>query len=100
MLRDSPDQDPTPDGANIRSPEERYGGEGHAGTDPFERPKPGRDRSGGDDSPIEVPNATVDDLVPKPASAPERAEDDSGAPGGPADPKTRGDRITGENPES
>jgi hypothetical protein len=74
---------------NIRSPEERYGGEGHAGSDPFARPKRGQDRSGKNDSPDEVPNATVDDLVQEPASAPERAEDDSGTPGGPADPKSR-----------
>jgi hypothetical protein len=77
------------DEMNIRSPEERYGGEGHAGSDPFARPKRGRDKTGEHDSAVEVPNVTVDDLVQQPASAPERAEDDSGTPGGPAPPQTR-----------
>ncbi len=89
MARNTGENDDPSEEMNIRSPEERYGGEGHAGSDPFARPKQGQDRTGTNDSPDEVPNATVDDLVQEPASAPERAEDDSGTPGGPADPKTR-----------
>jgi hypothetical protein len=85
------------DEMNIRSPEERYGGEGHAGTDPFARPRPGRDRTGEGDSHVEMPNATVDDLVQEPASAPERARDDSGTPGGPADPKIEQSRANQDN---
>jgi len=89
MTRNTGEKDDSSDDINIRSPEERYGGEGHAGSDPYARPNPGRDRTGKGDSPDEVPNATLDDLVQEPASAPERAKDDSGTPGGPADPKTR-----------
>jgi hypothetical protein len=83
--RTDPKDDPSKE-MNIRSPEERYGGEGHAGTDPFVRP-PVRDRTGAGNSPDEVPDASVDDLVQEPASAPERAKDDSWTPGGPADPR-------------
>jgi hypothetical protein len=86
--KDEENGDPSED-MNIRSPEKRYGGEGHAGSDPFAKPKPGDDRTGRNDSPEEVPNAAPDDLVQRPASALERAEDDSGTPGGPADPKTK-----------
>ena len=97
MVRTAAGKRESSDETNIRSPEERYGGEGHAGTDPFARPRPGRDRTGEGDSHVEVPNATVDDLVQKPASAPERATDDSGTPGGPADPKIEQSRATDDN---
>jgi hypothetical protein len=55
---------------NIRSPEERYGGEGHAGTDPHSGQKPGRSRDA--DSSVEVPNATVEELIEQPKSGRER----------------------------
>lgn len=89
MAREKPDKDPTPDDANIRSGDERYGGEGHAGTDPFAPPKSRHDRTGRSDSSVELPNATHEDLNPMPATAEERAEDDSGLPGGPVDPEVR-----------
>jgi hypothetical protein len=63
---------------NIRSPEERYGGEGHAGTDPQPAKKPGRSRDAADSS-VEVPNATVEELIAQPASAAERTRQDLGS---------------------
>jgi hypothetical protein len=86
MPRDTPEQDPTPEGTNIRSPEERFGGEGHAGTDPFARDRTGKRRDTRDDSPVEVPTARLDELSRQPATAPQRARDESGTPAGPADP--------------
>jgi len=53
---------------NIRTPEERYGGEGHAGTDPFARPTSGRGRNIGADPALEVPDATVAEMTTMPNS--------------------------------
>lgn len=89
MVRKSSENEDPSESMNIRSPAERYGGEGHAGTDPFAQPTRGQDRTGKSNSPIEVPDASVDDLVQEPASAPERARDDSGHPAGPADPSLK-----------
>jgi hypothetical protein len=54
------------DSMNIRSPEERYGGEGHAGTDPFASPTSGRKRRAKADPALEVPDASVADLTAMP----------------------------------
>ena len=68
-----PEQNPPSDEMNIRSPEERYGGEGHAGTDPFAKPKPGSSHDAA--SSVEVPNATVEELFEQPASGRERNQE-------------------------
>jgi hypothetical protein len=80
MARETTDRDPTPDSANIRSPEERYGGEGHAGTDPFAGEPPTGAPDKQPDRSLEVPDANVEDLIERPPSAAERAQDDSGSP--------------------
>jgi hypothetical protein len=58
---------------NIRSPEERLGGEGHAGEDPF-----AGDRAGHPDIPpdpsIEVPDADLQDLIQQSDERPEQIE--------------------------
>lgn len=53
---------------NIRSTEERYGGEGHAGTDPLARPTSGRGPSIDADPALGVPDASVADLTSMPSS--------------------------------
>ena len=60
---------------NIRSPEERYGGEGHAGDDPFAGERAGKKDLAADPS-LEVPNATVEELIELPDPRPDRTEDD------------------------
>ncbi len=72
MTEKTPEQNPTSEDMNIRSPEERYGGEGHAGTDPFAKQKPGSSRNADADSAVEVPNATVEELIEQPKSAADR----------------------------
>lgn len=86
MPRATPKQDPSVDSMNIRSPEERFGGEGHAGADPYDRSTADKHRKREADSPVEVPDASLDELSRQPATAPQRTEDDSGTPAGPADP--------------
>lgn len=51
---------------NIRSVEERYGGEGHAGEDPYAGPRPDPHRDIPPDPSVEMPNATVQDLIDQP----------------------------------
>ena len=58
---------------NIRSPEERYGGEGHAGDDPFAGERAGKKDLPADPS-IEVPDASVQDLIQQPDSRPEKLQ--------------------------
>lgn len=73
MTRESENQNPLSQSANIRSPEERYGGEGHAGDDPFASPKRRNDGDGPADSPVEVPNAELEELIELPDLAEEKA---------------------------
>lgn len=77
MSDEKPAQNPNSEEMNIRSPEERYGGEGHAGTDPFAKQKSGSSRKSDADSSVEVPNATVEDLVDTPEPAEDRTGKDS-----------------------
>ena len=77
MSEKRPKQNPSSDEMNIRSPEERFGGEGHAGTDPFAKPTTGRRQHPDADPSVEIPNATVEELVQQPESAKERAENRS-----------------------
>ncbi|MCA9858317.1 MAG: hypothetical protein KC438_01275 [Thermomicrobiales bacterium] len=77
MPRETSSQDPpTPKGTNIRPKEERYGGEGHAGADPFKRPRSGDKQDTHANSPVEVPDATVEDLVQQPDDLPATSEGD------------------------
>lgn len=66
---------------NIRSPEERLGGEGHAGNDPF-----AGDRAGHKDIPpdpsVEVPDADLQDLIQQPDERPEQIEHEPTSHGG------------------
>ncbi len=71
-MRNDPNT-PPPD-PNIRTPEERYGGQGHAGEDPFAGKRAGK-KNKPPDPEIEVPNATVEDLVEQPDSGAERTEE-------------------------
>lgn len=73
MTRKSEKRNPLSQSANIRPPAERYGGEGHAGTDPYARPKSNQRQDGSHDSPVEVPNADLEDLVEVPDLAEEKA---------------------------
>jgi hypothetical protein len=63
---------------NIRSPEERYGGEGHAGNDPFAGERAGKKDLAPDPS-VETPDATVQDLIDLPEPPPDRTETDTNA---------------------
>ncbi len=51
---------------NIRPPEERYGGQGHAGEDPYAGPRAAPHPDIAPDPSVEVPNASVDELTQKP----------------------------------
>lgn len=56
------------DSMNIRTTEERYGGEGHAGTDPFAGMVTDQGQRIPGDPSLEVPDATVADLTQLPNS--------------------------------
>lgn len=65
---------------NIRSPEERYGGEGHAGSDPFAGERAGKKDLPPDPS-VQVPDASTQDLIELPDPPADRIEEDSKAKG-------------------
>lgn len=73
MTRETEDQNPLSESANIRSPEERYGGEGHAGSNPYTPSKPEDRADDSADSPVEVPNAELEELIELPDSAEKKA---------------------------
>lgn len=77
---------------NIRSPEERYGGEGHAGSDPFagQQTPEGEQREA--DPSIEVPDATLDELIERPESQLEWARDEASRSPGTPERKTAPER--------
>lgn len=64
---------------NIRSPEERYGGEGHAGSDPFAGKTSGKGNR--PDPAVEVPDATLEELIEQPGPAPDKVADRPSQPG-------------------
>ena len=59
---------------NIRTPEERYGGEGHAGSDPYAGDRPGRANDTPPDPSVQTPDADLDDLLELPDAAPDQNE--------------------------
>lgn len=81
-------QNPSSDEMNIRSPEERYRGEGHAGTDPYTGKKPGRSPEAVADSSVEVSSATVEELIELPESAAERNRKEADSLARPSDERS------------
>ena len=68
MPPEKPERNPLSDDMNIRPPEERYGGQGHAGENPYKEEDPGkRDEA---DSPVEIPDADLEDLIEVPDGPP------------------------------
>ena len=74
MPRNAPAENPLSEPMNIRPPEERYGGQGHAGDDPHAGP--GSDVPS--DSSVEIPNASVEEMIEIPRKDPEAAGNESG----------------------
>lgn len=70
MPRNEPERNPLSESMNIRPPEERYGGQGHAGDDPYAGP--GTDEPA--DPSVEIPDASTEELIELPKTDPEAAE--------------------------
>lgn len=89
MPRNAPEENPLSESMNIRPPEERYGGQGHAGDDPYSGP--------GNDVPpdpsVEIPNASVEELVELPQIGPEATENESGRDAGKSKQRTALERA-------
>jgi hypothetical protein len=61
---------------NIRPPEERYGGEGHAGDDPFAGERAGH-RDISPDPAVEMPDADLHELIQQPDERLEEIDSDT-----------------------
>lgn len=73
MPRNEPEENPLSESMNIRPPEERYGGQGHAGDDPHAGP--GTDEPA--DPSVEIPNASTEELIELPKTDPEATGNES-----------------------
>ncbi len=74
MPSEKPERNPLSEDMNIRPPEERYGGQGHAGDDPHAGP--GTDEPA--DPSVEIPNASTEELIELPRTDPEGTGNESG----------------------
>ena len=84
---------------NIRSIEERYGGQGHAGEDPYAGPRADPHHDIPPDPSVELPNATLHELIDKPdPELPYESDQDPVATNDPGE--STGGKRAGDDPDA